>query len=282
MSERWNPQRVTQLESLLTERDSQILSDLERYRALSTRLIQRLHFPAGQGGTHSTIPTATRLANRVLLRLEAHGFIARITRRVGGALRGSAGTTWHLAATGERLLRARRGEPARRRFVTPSREFLAHTLAVAEFAATVHELSTKGTEVLELDTEPGCWRSFQGPIGVTVLKPDLFTVIANDDVEAHAFVEIDRGTEHLPTIVRKCRTYQQYRQTGLAQAATGVFPAVLWVVPDTDRANKLRAAIRLEPTLPSDLFVICEAASSASALTGFLNPLSPTRKEVSP
>ncbi|WP_165314412.1 replication-relaxation family protein [Agromyces protaetiae] len=282
VTDTWTPTRVRELESLLTERDGHILEDLERFRALSTRLIQRLHFPAGLHGLHATVPTATRLANRVLLRLEAHGLIARIDRRVGGALRGSAATTWHLAATGERLLRARRGESGRRRYVTPSRDFLAHTLAVAEFAGATKESELRGEiDVLELDTEPSCWRPFHGPVGVVTLKPDLFTVVANADVEAHVFVEIDRGTEHLPAVIKKCRTYQQYRQTGLAQASSGVFPAVLWVTPDAERARKLRTAIRREPDLPADLFTICEEAEALTALTVFLAPSPTSRKEVS-
>ncbi len=276
MTDTWNPTRVRQLESLLTERDGQILDDLEQYRALTTRLIQRLHFPAGPHGLHATTPTATRLANRVLLRLEAHDFIARIDRRVGGPLRGSAATVWHLAATGERLLRARRSEPGRRRYVTPSRDFLAHTLAVAEFATATKEAELRGEiDVLELDTEPTCWRPFQGPLSVQTLKPDLFIVVANPDVEAHVFVEIDRGTEHLPAVIKKCRTYQQYRQTGTEQARSGVFPAILWITPDSERARKLRTAIRRESDLPADLFAICEEPAALTALTSFLNP-SPT------
>lgn len=273
MTNTWTPTKVRYLESLLTERDSQILADLERFRALSIRLVQRLHFPAGPHGLHATVPTATRLANRVLLRLEAHGFIARIDRRVGGPLRGSAATVWHLAATGERLLRARRGEASRRRFVTPSRDFLAHTLAVAEFAVTVKEAELgNALEVLELDTEPSCWRPFQSALGVVTLKPDLFLVVANSEVEAHIFVEIDRGTEHLPAVLKKCRTYQQYRQTGVEQARSGVFPVVLWITPDAERARKLRTAIRKEPDLPADLFSICAEADALPALQSFLSP----------
>ncbi|WP_108249968.1 replication-relaxation family protein [Planctomonas deserti] len=283
MSDVWTPTKVRHLESLLTERDSRILDDLERFRALSTRLVQRLHFPAGPLGLHATVPTATRLANRVLLRLEAHGFIARITRRVGGPLRGSAATTWHLAATGERLLRARRGEPGRRRYVTPSRDFLAHTLAVAEVAVELREAELRGElDVLELVTEPSCWRPFQGPVGVATLKPDLFVVVANTEVEAHVFVEIDRGTEHLPAVIKKCRTYQQYRQTGIEQQASGVFPAVLWVAPDPERARKLSTAIRREADLPADLFTICKEAAALDALASFLAPSPTSRKEVSP
>ncbi|MDL9980101.1 replication-relaxation family protein [Microbacterium candidum] len=284
MTDRWTPYKIEQLEAHLTARDSEILQSLEQFRALSTRLIQRLHFPVGEHGLHRTERTATRLCNRVLLRLEADGFIARIEgRAVGGATRGSAGTTWHLAATGERLLRARRGDPSRRRYVTPSRSFLAHTLAVAGFAATAREHEAAGTfDILELHPEPMCWRTFQTALGQATLKPDLAIVIANPDVEAHVFVEIDRGTEHLPAVIKKSRAYQQYRQTGIEQHRSGVFPAVLWVVPDADRARRLRNAIRREQDLDADLFTITETSSAMTALAGFLTPSTPTRKEVSP
>lgn len=283
MTDSWSPSRVQQLEALLTDRDRSILGDLERFRALTTRQVQRLHFSSGPHGLHATVPTATRLANRVLLRLEAHGFIARIDRRVGGPVRGSAAITWHLAATGERLLRALRGEPGRRRYVTPSRSFLAHTLETAEIAVVLREEELRGTlDVLELDTEPSCWRPFQGLLGLATLKPDLFVVIANPEVEAHVFVEVDRGTEHLPAVIKKCRTYQQYRQTGIEQARSGIFPAVLWIVPDQARSRTLRTAIRAERDLPDDLFTICEAGRALDALTGFLHPSPANRKEVSP
>jgi hypothetical protein len=272
MSDRWTPYKIDQLEAQLTARDSEILQSLEQFRALTTRLIQRLHFPSGQHGIHRTQKTATRLCNRVLLRLEADGFIARIEGRpVGGTVRGSAGTTWHLAATGERLLRARRGDPTRRRYVTPSRSFLAHTLAIAEFAASLRECEATGrVEVLELVTEPACWRPFQSMTGQTVLKPDLAVVIANTEVEAHVFVEVDRSTEHLPTVIKKCHTYQLYRQTGIEQHRSGVFPAVLWITPDAERTRKLRAAIRREKSVDIDLFSITEATSATAALSGFL------------
>lgn len=272
MTDRWTPYKIEQLEAQLTLRDSDILLSLEQFRALTTRLVQRLHFPTGPHGVHRTQKTATRLCNRVLLRLEAEGFIARIDyRAVGGTMRGSAGTTWHLAATGERLLRARRGDPSRRRYVAPSRPFLAHTLAVADLAALLREHEAANDfDLLELVAEPACWRPFQAAMGQTVLKPDLAIVIANAEVEAHVFVEVDRGTEHLPAVIKKCRTYQLYRQTGIEQHRSGVFPAVLWATPDPERARKLRTAIRREKTLDTDLFTITETISVIKALSGFL------------
>ncbi|MCI9857223.1 replication-relaxation family protein [Microbacterium proteolyticum] len=273
MTDTWSPNRIEALEQLLTERDGRILDSLESFRVLSTRQIQRLHYPAGLGGIHATVPTATRLAIRTLLRLEGHGFIARLERRVGGKVRGSAATTWHLAATGERLLRARRAEPGRRRYVEPSRSFLTHTLAVAEVAVGLIERHHGGQlELLTVQTEPTARRTYSGPSGPVTLKPDLYAVIANSDYESHAFIEVDRGTEHLPTVLGKCRTYLQYRQTGTEQAAHDVFPIVIWAVPDERRAGQLRAALRQDSSLPPDLFTICTHETVLDVLATSLTP----------
>ena len=107
-------------------------------------------------------------------------------------------------------------------------------------------------------------------------------VIAISEVEAHAFIEIDRDTVHLPTVLNKCSTYLRYRQTGTEQASSGVFPAVLWIAPDQSRADKLRAAIRRDPELPDDLFTICETVDAIRALARLIEPSPVTRKEVSP
>ncbi|WRS29533.1 replication-relaxation family protein [Actinomycetaceae bacterium MB13-C1-2] len=132
------PYKIGELLLHLTDRDLRILEDLEQFRLLDTRLIQRLEFPVGtlSGGQpgFATQATATRLTLRVLHRLEEHGLIARVERRVGGSGRGSGQTVWQLAAAGERLLRPRRGQGGRRRYVDPGAGFLAHTLEVARYA----------------------------------------------------------------------------------------------------------------------------------------------------
>lgn len=52
--------RHLDLEEHLTERDVRILEDLERFRLLTTRQLQRLHFPAAPLGPHVTASGATR------------------------------------------------------------------------------------------------------------------------------------------------------------------------------------------------------------------------------
>ena len=242
---------TSELLEMLTERDLLILKDLEQFRLLSTRQLQRLRF-AG----HVSISSATRTAVRVLGRLERHGLIVRLPRRVGGAIRGSAATIWQLASTGERLLRRLNGDPGRRRYVEPSLQFTAHTLAVADVGVAVLEATYKDEfELLELEAEPECWRDYLNAAGGREwLKPDLFVVTADTDFESHSFIEVDRDTEHLPAVLRKCESYQRYWRTGIEQARRGLFPAVVWIVPGEARAGKLRAAIRAHPTLTDDLF----------------------------
>lgn len=250
----WTAYRVRELLDRLTDRDLRILDDLERFRLLRTDQIRRLQFGFG----HATELAATRGAVRVLGRLEAGGYIARLTRRVGGPLRGSTATVWQLSATGERLQRARRGDPVRRRFQEPSPHFTRHTLAISELGVRLTERARKDDlDLVELRPEPECWRSFTNALGaVTWVRPDLLSVTADTETETHVWVEVDLGTEHLPTVLRKCAVYERYFRTGIEQTARTVFPLVAWVVPDARRADAVRRAIAGERSLDGSLFVV--------------------------
>ena len=263
-------QRSTgELLELLTERDLLILKDLEQFRLLSTRHIQRLRFTK-----HTSQSSATRTTVRVLDRLEGHHLIARLPRRIGGVVRGSAANVWQLTSTGERLLRRLAGADSRRRYVEPSTQFTAHTLATADTAVEILEAAERGRfELLELEAEPDCWRDYLNAAGSREwLKPDLLVVTADDAFESH-FLEVDRGTEHLPAVLRKCENYHRYWRSGNEQAARGVFPSVLWIVPDEKRAENFRTAIRGHPTLAADLFQVTTPADAVTAIAPEQHPV---------
>lgn len=272
------PYKIGDLLLYLTDRDLRILEDLEQYRLLDTRLIQRLEFPIsqpdGQPGFASQA-TATRLTIRVLHRLEERNVVARVGRRIGGKGHGSGQTVWQLAAAGERLLRARRGESGRRRYVDPGAGFLAHTLDVARYAATLTEQARAHRfEILALQAEPTSWRPFQaGHSGALTLKPDLAVVTADAESETHSFVEIDRDTEHLPAVLRKSGLYQRYWQSGTEQARNdGLFPLVVWVAPDQQRADKIRRAITEDRALDARLFHATTAEPSLAVVAPYTSP----------
>jgi hypothetical protein len=244
------------LELQLTDRDIRILEDLDQFRLLTTRQIQRLHLPVRPLGAHATISAATRGTTRILTRLESLGIVARLERRIGGVKHGSASTIWHLGSAGERFLRHRRGDATRRRYQEPGLMFVTHTLAVADVAVRLREHARAGHfDLLQLQSEPACWRPFTAATGEPVtLKPDLFAVTADTSTETHSFVEVDLGTEHMPAITRKCRVYQRYERTGIEQTEHGLFPAIVWIVPTQKRARDIRDAITKERALDPELF----------------------------
>lgn len=265
-----SPAAVTSLLLRLSERDIAILESLRSYRLLSTVLIRRLHFARG----HATISAAAGATMRVLTRLEALHLVARLERRIGGVRAGSSGIVWQLGATGETLLRTMRGEKQRRRYQPPSPAFTAHTLAVASLAVQLHELDRASTvELVSLDTEPTCWRSFVGPHGaVDWLKPDLSFVTASGDYEDHWFIEADLATEHPPVVVRKAKVYQRYAATGAYQAHHGLFPAVVWVVPDTARQRAIQAALAADRAIQAELFRVVTTDQFADLITSVPDP----------
>lgn len=255
-----NARLTTELDLCLGKRDQEILNSLEQFRLLNTRQIQRLHF-----ADHRSELAAARAAARVMQRLEALGVVSSLERRIGGVRKGSASYIWQLAATGERFLRAIRGQAQRRRFMEPGLTFVNHTLAVSEVAVGLLAASrdVEGFTVEKLVTEPQNWRSYLGPHGETRwLKPDLYVVTVHQDAdgeyEEHAFLEIDLGTEHLPRIQAKCRMYAAYQATGAHQAEHGLFPAVVWLSPNPARKATLRAAVAAAKGLPGGLFRVAD------------------------
>ena len=252
----------------LTERDCQLLRDAEKYRLLTTRQIQRLHFDP----VHPTPTASARACNRTLARLRDARLLKALDRRIGGARAGSAGFVWYLGPAGERVLRSKdpNGRSGRRNYREPSRHFVEHTLAVAELALQAIEAMRRGDlDVLTLETEPVSWQESLSAFGtLQILKPDLRLVTARGDYEEHWFIEADLASEHLPVIVRQCAAYESFRDTGRYQATHGLFPVVLWVTPTEARAAALRAAIGRTAGLEPAVFRVRTHAEYLAVLTG--------------
>ena len=170
---------------------------------------------------------------------------------------GSRAFVWCLDVVGDRLLRSVTEEPptSRRRFYEPSTVFLAHALAVAEARVELVEAArTDAFNLEQVQTEPAAWRRYVDRYGQpAVLKPDLAAVTASGAFQDFWLIEVDRGTESVRTLLAKSAQYEEYRRSGREQADHGVFPLVVWVVPDERRRARLEqevAATRgLDPAL---------------------------------
>ena len=247
----------------LGQRDRAILDSVRAHRFLTTAQIERFHF-AG----HINPDAAARICRRVLKRLHELRVLEHLDRRVGGVRAGSASYVWRVGLIGDRLLRIESVDQPRGRRKEPSLRHLEHCLAVADTHLALRDLVATGRiELLEVHTEPRCWRTAPS-FGGNILKPDLFAVTASGDYEDHWFLEVDRATESLPTLLKKCAQYEDYRRTGAEQHARGVFPLVVWVVPDKIRAAKLAAGLAASRSLDRDLYRICTPVSLPALILG--------------
>jgi Replication-relaxation len=242
---------LAELRASLSERDLAIIRQVAVLRLMSARQIQALHFPEGE---HETGLAATRARQRVLARLLRERLLISLERRIGGVRAGSAGLVLALGPLGQRLLAL---DGPRRRSYEPTARFVDHTLAVSQLIVDVSLAARRGRlELLETQAEPQSWRQFSGLGGRHWLRPDVFVVLGAGEYELRWFIEVDRASESLPTVVRKCRLYADYYQAGVEQAKHGVFPRVCWIVPDEARAERLGSAIGHDGQLPSGLFTV--------------------------
>lgn len=224
---------------------------------VKTDQVARLHFRDA-----ATSSAALRAATRGLTKLQGLGLVKSLARRIGGVRAGSTSYVWTLTAAGAVLLdlceqndESEKPSQAksRKRVFEPTYIFLKHTLAVAEIYVRLHEIcgnngntnsDNSSIELQKTELEPNCWRNYTAPHGGTVcLKPDLYGVTATGGWENHWFFEADLDTEAPSQIIHKCEGYINYFHTGTEQAKNGVFPRVVWLVPDDKRRECLRRHI---------------------------------------
>jgi hypothetical protein len=252
---------VARLRQRLSERDLAIIRQVAELRLMSARQIQAVHFPAD---LHDNELAATRARQRVLARLSRERLLAPLERRVGGVRAGSAGLVLTLGPIGQRVLTI----DGRRRSYEPTLRFFDHTLAVSQVMVDVTAAAQRGVlELLDWQAEPKSWRDFSGIGGRRLLRPDAFLLLGVSDYELRWFIEVDRSSESLPVIVRKCRLYADYYQSGKEQASGGVFPRVCWIVPDGSRAERIRDAIARDRRLPARLFVVTTSEQAVTVLS---------------
>lgn len=255
--------QLSMLAGRLSERDMDVLVVVARHRVLTTHQIQGFCFL-----DHDSAVSASRTTRRVLARLQRDGLLRALDRRVGGVRSGSDATIWQLAPAGSRLVY---GEDRRRRISSaPSDRFLGHCLAVADVHVLLRQHQRiEAIEDVKVEVEPASWRRYQGAGGEPRwLQPDLTARITTNEYVDWWFIEVDLGTESLPTLLRKCQQYEAYRRTGIEEAEHGSFPLVLWLLPNDARAQKLAAAVKQSDSLTTALYRYATPETLAGVLAG--------------
>lgn len=244
-----------------------ILCDVGRLRVLTGKQLQRLHY--------GDSAAAGRLARKQIGQLIQWRVLARLGRVRRDGKPGTAGFAYGPGIVGQRLL-----EPGRSRYFprwTPRPGYLRHGVAVSELYVSLREAERAGGfDLVAYDAEPSCWRRYFGPGGArSILKPDALVVAGLGDFEHRYFVEMDCSTEHRPQIIAKGKAYVRYWQSGREQAETSVFPYVLWVAPDSQRAELLVDALSSLPAEHWQLFMVSTAEEAPQRIaTGTGQPIS--------
>jgi hypothetical protein len=228
---------------------------LATIRLATGRQINRVFFPPTDAGS--------RMARRHLKRLVDLRVLTRLNRSIGGR-GGSQSFRYALDVNGQRIASRRFTRTVRR--PTPSQQFIEHTLGVTEILVLLKEAERAGAvDSPHFEAEPASWRATNGGRR-SWLKPDAFARWNVGDWELLTFFEVDRATEHPGRIGRKADEYLRYWRSGLEQASDGVFPAVLWIVPDERREAVLATALASR-NAEAPLFQITTTADLAGWLT---------------
>lgn len=251
------------LKTAVSERDLAIVRQVADLRLMSTAQIQTIHFSLHH---HASERTAARTCQRVLRRLVTRRLLILLGRRIGGLYGGSSAAVYALGPVGQRLIEL---DGPRRRLRQPSLAFVEHTLAIGQLVVALTISANQGLcEVLSLEPEPRCWRSFTGIGARQSLRPDLFVSLGVGDYEHRWFIEVDRGQEHLPTLLAKCRLYDHYYRSGQEQAVHGISPRTCWVMPNSLQADRLERAIGGARELTERLFTVTVTETAVTTLTG--------------
>lgn len=266
MSRHENDQ-VSRFIASLTDRQRTVLTAVAELRYVSTDQAARLLF----GGTDTTEATASRLARRELARLRDNGGLIQLKHRAGYRRESTRAHVYGIGPLGRRALEAMSGQgiPRGRTYQEPGGSFIEHTLAVTEIYVRVKEAERHGVfTVGRFAGEPGAWRNYTAPHGGTAhLKPDAFLIASQGEFEDRWFIEVDLASERRGALERKLGVYLSYFRAGIEQATVGVFPRVIWLVPDRARRQFLEDIIE-KLGAPDGLFMVTETSRAIETLAG--------------
>lgn len=249
MSTRTGRRELTELRARLVGRDLAIVGMVADLRLMSGRQLEAIFFSSE---FHDSYDSASRAARRVLARLVEERVLVRLNRQIGGIRAGSRAFVYGLGPVGHRLLERTTSRP---RYREPSALFVDHTLAIAQIVVSVINAARQGRcELISWQGEPRCWRTFSSAGGRIMLRPDLYLALGVDEYEHRFFIEVDRDTEHLPSIFRKANLYDRYYRSGREQSKSGLFPTVLFVASDAKRGQAIERGLQAMKKLPPKLF----------------------------
>lgn len=221
----------------------------------------------GQG-----IETARRTTRKRLSHLESYGLVRRFINTARDRPTGPPGFVYVLTTVGARLT----GQPdlpglglGQRKVWHPSRAFIDHWLAIGDLYVELSVRARSGdVAIKEFNIEGSAKRNYRDGYGrMQILRPDAFIRVATGGNVLSWFIEVDRATESPRQLAQKCRAYRAYELSRQEQRHSGVFPGVLFIVPDERHAGVVGQVIASQPPEARGLFWVTIKAEAIDALT---------------
>jgi hypothetical protein len=209
----------------LAGRDRQIVQLIARFKQATSKQIHELLFSANASRTPADV---------ALKRLTTRGYLHRIERRTVGGSRGGSGL--YVYALGRRgFFMFFEGR------YSPARSVNYHALAILDSYIVLRRLEVAGRlSIVGLSTEPDCWVK----VGGNQLMPDMYSELDPGNGQRWRInYEIDMATEGQRQIREKLERYWR----AYNEADTEVFPLVLWVAVDDERAKELLWIVGQQP-----------------------------------
>jgi Replication-relaxation len=225
--------RVVELESRLSKADWRVIEFLATVDYATTGQIERA---CAEGAT----PLArARVMRRRLHRLTELQVLFRLERPVGGIGGGSESGVFTLDRAGWRLVELHGGSVPRRVRRPEERglAFLRHSLAVTDHFVALGERCRElpDAELRGWTGEPASHRRFSYRGRVARLNSDALVEVRRGAELITSFLEVDRGTESLPTLLAKTAGYLRYARLHPRET-----PQVVFSFSSPQRASLLR------------------------------------------
>jgi hypothetical protein len=243
--------------------DHRLVDTLATVGYATTHQLEQLALPQS-----SPLARARRVRRR-LQHLRLLRVVHTLERRIGGYGGGSPQSIHTLDRAGLQLTASttrQRTRPARDR----GRAHVRHTVDVTQHLVDLHAYAAgrRGFRVVGWLGEPACHVPYRELGRLAWLAPDALVTVHTPTEQITSMLEVDRGTESLPTLIHKADRYLDYAAT---RPET---PQVVWSLHTTARASRFAEALhdRRRPRkltqLADQLFVITTPSHVAAALAG--------------
>lgn len=220
----------------LSGRDRAVVALVARFKQASSTHIYELLF---SDVSRSPCDVALR-------RLVTRGYLARVERRIVGGTKGGSGQ--YVYQLGRRGWFMHFGSNYK-----PWRSVNFHALGIVEAFIQLKRAEAAGRFVFDgYSTEPDSW----AVIGGVELRPDLFIQATTPSLEQHKlWLEVDMATEGQKQLRGKLEAYwRAYSEADVNDWP--VFPKVVWIAVDVERAKELRWLIQQMPEQAQPLFAV--------------------------